>query len=59
MNTLICWLKTIIDSISSGFPFNYPVSGHMFVDEEVHKNCTVTISRCEQCNKLDIAWTKK
>jgi len=51
-----CWIKEIIRSLWIGWPFNYPMSGHDFVNEEIHKNCTVTISRCETCGKLNIDW---
>jgi hypothetical protein len=59
MKRILCYIKTIISSIQGGFPFNYPVSGHTFVDEEEYQNCKVTISRCENCGKVDISWSKK
>ena len=35
-----------------------PFSGHVFVEEEKHKNVTVTIGKCEECGKVDISWSK-
>lgn len=57
MNKLICWLKEIWRSIPQWIDGNYPISGHLFVDEEYHTGCNVTISRCEVCGKLDISWS--
>lgn len=56
MNRIYCFLTGIIRSIRIGWPFNYPMSGHVFVDQEEHKNVKVTISKCEACNKIDITW---
>ena len=59
MNKLVCWIKTTYHSLSWGWPFTEEYfSGHTFVDEEVHENCQVTISRCEHCGKLDISWCR-
>lgn len=33
-----------------------PVLGHVFVDIEEHDNCHVTVSKCENCGRIDIGW---
>ena len=58
LNRWQCWIKGLWRSIEIGWPSNYRMSGHTFVNEEEHKNCTVTISRCETCGELDISWSK-
>lgn len=57
MNKIICWLKEIWRSIPQWIDGNYPISGHLFVDEEYHTGCNVTISRCEVCGKVSITWS--
>jgi hypothetical protein len=57
INRWICWLKTVWRSIQVGWPLNYPMCGCDFVDMEEHKNCTVTITRCEICGKKNICWS--
>jgi hypothetical protein len=58
MNKILCVLKEIWRSISSLqlWSGGYPISGHDFVDIEEHKNCAVTVSKCEVCGKIDITW---
>jgi len=47
-----CFLK----SVWGGYPFDYYIDGHSWVEVEEHKNCTVTISKCEVCGKQEITW---
>lgn len=55
MNKVICWLRGLWYS----FPFDgIPISGHCFVDTEVHENCQVTVGYCETCGEVDISWAK-
>lgn len=51
---LICFIKEIWRTLTTGLPFD----GHDYVDVEEHENCTVTISKCEICGKVDISWIK-
>jgi anaerobic ribonucleoside-triphosphate reductase len=57
---IICWLKGIWRSISSIqiWRGGFPIDGCDYVDIEEHKNCTVTISKCSVCGKIDISWIK-
>lgn len=50
-----CFLK----SVWGGFPLDYYLDGHEWVETEKHENCTVTITKCEVCGKQEIAWTKR
>ncbi|MBQ6906218.1 MAG: hypothetical protein IJN75_04280 [Clostridia bacterium] len=36
-----------------------PVDPHIYEEIEVHHNCTVIISRCKKCGKIDISWSKE
>lgn len=57
MNTLICFLKGIWESLLHQLDGGvYPISGHLFVDQEYHKGCDVVIGKCETCGKIDITW---
>lgn len=60
MNKLFCWLKTLFRSFSrlGFFQDGIPISGHDYVDKEVHEKVTVTISKCEFCGEVDISWCK-
>ena len=58
MNKLECLIKGWIATIRGGWPFNFPVSGHEWVDTEEHHNVTVTVSECELCGKVDLTWKK-
>ena len=58
INKWQCWLRGIFRSLQIGWPLNYAMSGHEFMDVEEHKNCTVTVSKCECCGKTDISWIK-
>lgn len=53
---IICYLKSIWRSIQVGWPFNYPCSGHSYVNEEEDIPALVTTSKCEMCGKYDISW---
>ena len=56
MKSIICWLKNLwinLEHFDSPFPFN---AGHEWVEQEVHKNCTVHIDKCERCGKVNISW---
>ena len=50
-----CFIRSIIDSLR----MQSKVSGHTWKDVEEHKNCSVTISKCEDCEKVDISWSKR
>lgn len=52
INRWICALK----SVWGGWPFDYYISGHQFVDVEYHRNKYVTVAVCECCGKVDISW---
>ena len=54
---IICFLKEIWRSIPQWMNGSYPISGHLFVDEEYYTGCNVTISRCEVCGKYEINWS--
>jgi hypothetical protein len=58
-NRVDCFLKTLwyslVHFISTGGSTT-PVMGHVYVTEEVHVNCTVLVSYCENCGDLDISW---
>jgi hypothetical protein len=56
---IFCWLRGLWWSLK-GFITNgaFPWSGHVDVDEEVHANVTLTLSRCEDCGKRDFTWRK-
>ncbi|MFT8319340.1 MAG: hypothetical protein ABF649_00725 [Bacillus sp. (in: firmicutes)] len=55
---LICLIRGALSSIKSFFCTgdSTPISGHVFVVEEIHENVTVVISKCEICEKQDISW---
>lgn len=36
-----------------------PIDPHVYEEKEVHHNCTVIVSRCKYCGKIDISWTKE
>ena len=57
-NAWQCWITGIFRSLQIGWPMNFPMSGHTFVEDVIHKNCTVTIGHCEKCGKLEIDWTQ-
>lgn len=52
---ILCFLKTFWRTWGEGIP-SAIVSGHDWLDEEEHDNCTVTISRCEVCGEQEISW---
>lgn len=53
---IICWLKEMFRS----FPFDsFNISGHSWVEKEVHKNVTVFVSECETCGETSITWSKR
>jgi hypothetical protein len=54
MNKWQCWLEAVWNTLKIG----QRTSGHNWVDIEEHKNCTVTVSKCEVCGKIDISWIK-
>jgi hypothetical protein len=56
MEKLICFIKGICRSIPQLIDGSYPISGHLFVDQEYHKGCDVVIGKCETCGKIDISW---
>lgn len=49
---IICDLKAVWRRIR----YKERISGHDWIEEEVHKNCTVYISRCKNCGEYDISW---
>ena len=55
---VICWLKGILRTLSRPGVWldGIPIDGCDYVDIEEHKNCTVTISKCEHCGKIEIDW---
>lgn len=56
---IICFFKTIWRSLGRGmnlFLDGTPISGHDYIDTEIHENCQVTISKCEICGDIDISW---
>ena len=58
INIIFCWLKGLWRSSSSLFMTGFLFSGHDYEVIEEHKNCIVTVSKCEQCGKVDISWQK-
>lgn len=56
MKEIICYIKGIFRSIPQWVDGSYPISGHLFVDQEYHKGCDVVIGKCETCGKIDITW---
>lgn len=50
----LCWWRRFWYSLTTGLN----VDGHFYKDDEVHKNCEVTISYCEICGKMNISWAK-
>lgn len=59
INRWQCKLKAIIRSIPQFIMGNFPIDGHDWVDIEEHKNCTVTISKCEICGKTHVSWSQR
>ena len=55
---IFCWLKGIYRTLlrPSVWLDGIPTDGCDYVDIEEHKNCTVTISKCDYCGKIDISW---
>jgi len=55
---IICFIKELFRSGTSlqMWQGGFPISGHDYVDIEEHENCTVTVSKCEVCGKIDISW---
>jgi hypothetical protein len=53
---IICWLKGIWRSLPNIMQGDYPIDGCDYVEKEKHENCTVEISECEHCGKVDITW---
>lgn len=55
---IICWLKTIWCSLQRlGFyQDGIQMSGHDFVEKEVHHNKTVSVLECEKCGEITINW---
>lgn len=58
INIWQCWLKGIWDSILTLIGTGYPMSGHDWVEKEIHQNTTVVITQCEKCGKEEISWHK-
>mgnify|MGYP007050176048 CR=1 FL=1 len=58
---LDCLLKGIGRTIKSFFKTGdiTPIAGCDLVEEEVIKNATVHICRCEHCKKYSISWEGK
>ena len=56
MEKITCFLKGIWRSLPQWLDGSYPISGHLFVDQEYHKECDVIISKCETCGKISINW---
>lgn len=56
---IFCWIKGIISSLKRpGFyQDGIPISGHSWVDKEIHHNKTVEISECEDCGEVEIIWS--
>lgn len=56
-HTLICWLKTIWRTLSTGgWQGGFVFDAHEWVDQEEYENCKVTVSKCEVCGKVEISW---
>jgi hypothetical protein len=53
---IICWLKGIWRSFPNILQGDFPIDGCDYVDIEEHKNCTVIVSKCEHCGKINISW---
>jgi hypothetical protein len=47
-----CWLKTLGRTLNLGAL----VSGHDFVETEIHKSCEVSVLKCECCGKTSVCW---
>lgn len=57
INRWQCWIKTFWRTLGV-FP-DFTFDGHTYKDEGEYKDCTVTVSKCEVCDKYDISWTTK
>ena len=56
---IICWLRTIFNTIKSWFWVNGIVyGGHNLEEIEQHDNVSVSICKCKDCGKIDISWNK-
>ncbi len=57
---IFCWFRGIWWSLCSFLKSGngIPWSGHVYQDEETHKNVTLTLGRCEDCGSKDFSWTK-
>lgn len=58
INQWQCWLRGLWRSLPFFFT-GYSMSGHNLIDTEKHENCTVEISYCETCGKMEMSWHKK
>lgn len=54
LRKLDCWLEELYNL----FRYQTRIDGHDWLEEEVHENVTVIISRCEHCGKQEISWKR-
>lgn len=59
VDRLVCWLEgtwhTFTSFLKTGDGTR--IEGHLFVEEERHKNVWVYIERCRDCGKQEISWS--
>jgi hypothetical protein len=58
VNRFLCWTETIQNTIQYFFRTGkiIPVMGHLYSINEIHRNCIVSISWCEYCGHMSMAW---
>ena len=57
---MYCFLRGLWDTFTSWIKTgktDYTISGHRLTTKEIHENCSVEISYCDDCGAQVISWT--